>query len=152
MKYLFGVVALVVSIGFTSCTELSDELEMTCKVDGNDYTATVVAATLKDDVLIVTGTSGIDEQCQIILYDCTSTGTYEIDMNFTEQHIGGFTNGTDPDKNVYVSSSGLGTGSITISALSDTNVEGTFQYTAKNSEGDEVSITDGVFKSKITQQ
>lgn len=151
MKYLLGVVALFVAISFSACTELSDELEMTCKVDGKDFTATVVAATLKNDVLGVTGTQGTDEQIQIILNECTTTGTYEINLNLTEKHIGGYSNGTS-NENLYVSSGGLGTGSVVISTYTDTNVEGTFQYTAKNADGEEVTITDGSFKSKITKQ
>lgn len=144
-----GLVAFSLLIGFSSCTELSDDLSMTCKVDGADFEAGAVVSTLKDDVLIVTGTKGVDEQCQIILYDCTATGTYEINLNLTEKHIGGFTKGTDTNTDVYVSSGGLGTGSIVISELSETNVEGTFQFTAKNSEGTEVSVTEGAFKSTL---
>jgi len=149
MKLLINGMIFCLLLGFTSCTQLSDDISMTCKVDGEDFEATVVVATIQDDDLVVTGSGGLDEQVEIYIRDCTATGTYNIDINSLEDNVGGWTAGLEVETDVFLSSTGTGSGSITISTLTDTNVEGTFEFTAMNSQGTEVEITEGAFQATI---
>eukprot|EP00747_Dinoflagellata_sp_TGD_P168774 gnl/TRDRNA2_/TRDRNA2_195958_c0_seq1.p1 gnl/TRDRNA2_/TRDRNA2_195958_c0~~gnl/TRDRNA2_/TRDRNA2_195958_c0_seq1.p1 ORF type:complete len:151 (+),score=13.44 gnl/TRDRNA2_/TRDRNA2_195958_c0_seq1:3-455(+) len=149
MKSFIGVLGLLSLVIFSSCTELSDDIEMTCTIDGEAFEATAVVAVVEDDDLVVTGTGGVDKQVELYIRNCTSTGVYDININTIEDNVAGYTVGLDASRDIYLTSSGTGVGNITINTLSDSNVEGTFDFTAKNAEGTEVVINNGSFKGLI---
>lgn len=123
---------------------------MSCEVDGDKFKANIaVVATWESDLLTVTGSGNIAEQCQIIIYDCPGDGTYEITADLTERNQGRWTGSVDPSTGTYTTMSGLGSGTVEITKLTEKTVKGTFSFTAQNTEGTEVSVTSGEFSADV---
>lgn len=160
MTKLILIAFLATSI-LAGCSKDDDETEpenntptgnsLTCKVDGTAWNASLaVVATNTGGVLTVTGSDSNSGQCQIILFNPTGTGSYTLGGGMTNQSNGRWTEGVGQE-DTYTTMLGQGSGSVEITELSDTKVKGTFSFTAKNSAGTDVSITEGSFTSTFSK-
>jgi len=123
----------------------------TCKVNGTSWTASLaVVATNSGGVLTVTGSDSNAGQCQVIISNPSGTGTYALGGSMTNQSNGRWTQGTGQE-DTFTTMLGQGSGSVEITELSDTKVKGNFSFTAKNSAGTDVSITEGSFTSTFSK-
>jgi hypothetical protein len=122
---------------------------MTCKVDGNDWSASLaVVATNSNGVFTVTGSDANAKQCQVTVMNVNGPGTYELGGSMTNPNTGRWTASTDP-ADTYSSMLGQGSGTVEITTLTTTKAEGTFSFTAKNTAQQQVSITSGSFSADI---
>jgi len=148
-KFLMLVV-LISSIAFTSCKKDDDTGDpstgngsMTLKHAGTSWSASLaVQAVNTNGVINVTGSDSEARQAAITLFGVSSPGTYKIEMG--AQHSGRWTEGADPSQ-TYVSNGVIGTGTITITELSDTKIKGSFSFEAFNTAQTSKSITEGAF-------
>jgi hypothetical protein len=122
---------------------------LTCKVNGTSWPASLaVVATNSGGILTVTGSDSNAKQCQVIIYDANGAGTYTLGGSLTNPNTGRWTEGLNAT-DTYTTSVGLGEGTAEITELTATSVKGTFQFTAKNTEGTGVTITEGSFDAKF---
>jgi len=116
---------------------------LNCKVDGNDWTASLaVVASNSGGLVTITGSDSNSKQCQVAIYNVSGTGTYQIGGRMTNPNTGRWTEGLGQN-DTYMTQLGLGSGTVEITELTATGVKGTFSFTAKNGEGTEVSLTIG---------
>jgi len=119
---------------------------MACTADGTAWTASLAVVATKNGTLItVTGSDSNAHQCQLILNNVSGTGTYSLN-GMTNPNSGRWTAGIATNQ-TYTTSIGQGDGSVEITELSSTVVTGNFEFTAKNSDGQQVSITSGSFNA-----
>jgi hypothetical protein len=122
---------------------------MTLKVDGTAWSASLaVVASNSGGVLAVTGSDSQAKQCGISMMNVNGPGTYELGGSLTNPNMGRWTAGLNTE-DTYTTSVGLGSGTCTITSLTATHVEGTFEFTAKNTAQLEVVITEGSFSADI---
>lgn len=150
---LFALMA--VSVSLSSCKKDDDDNPnpennntngtMTAKVDGVDFDATLaVQATLDQGVFVVAGNNGNAQQIQITLNNISSSGTYQIGGSMTNPNMGLYVDGPSAAES-YTTIVGVGSGTVEITELTDTSAKGTFSFTARNTAGDEKSVTEGAF-------
>lgn len=145
---LFALSALMMQ----SCIGMlmrGDGGKVTCDVDGDSFTSSVVVATNVSNELTVTASGGISKQVSLIITDFNGTGTYEVTNSSTEENSCRWTGSVDPTTGSYTTMGGLGSGTIEVTDFSEDRVEGTFSFTAKNQEGGEVEVTNGAFDADI---
>lgn len=165
MKSRILLIALLsIGVVLTACKKDEDEEEgggnntpapgtssMNLKVDGADWSASLaVVATNSNGVFSVTGSDANAKQCGISVMNVSGPGTYDLGGTLTNPNMGRWTASTSPS-DTYVTSLGQGSGQVVITSLSDTHVKGTFEFTAKNSEQQMVTISSGSFDADITQ-
>ena len=127
--------------------------EMTCKVDGTNWSATLaVVATLDESagIATVTGSDGSSKQCQVTINGFAGTGTYDLGGTLTNPNMGRWTASASLT-DTYTTTLGQGSGSVKVTEVTDTSIKGTFSFTAKNSNGEEVSLTEGEFDAQIQE-
>lgn len=155
-KTTFVLILLVAGvIGMTSCKK-EDSGDgsgaggtMTLKIDGSSWSASLkVAASYSGGVLSVTGSDSNAKQCNITLTNISGTGTFDIGGSMTNPNSGRWTQGLGTN-DTYMTQLGLGSGTCTITELSATQVKGTFSFTAKNTPGIMVTITEGSFTADL---
>jgi len=150
MKFLFTLI-IVSTLVFTSCKKDNDPLtgdgNMELVIDGDSWNASlaVVANKSAENIVTVTGSDSNAKQCQIIILNCNAIGTY----NLSDPNIGRWTAGLAQEQ-TYTTSVGLGTGTVEITELSDTGISGTFHFSAKNTEIEQITITEGNFNAVFT--
>jgi hypothetical protein len=155
------LIAFMATALLAGCSKDDDETEpennnpagntLTCTVNGTAWNASLaVVATNTGGVLTVTGSDSNAGQCQVIIFNPSGAGTYPLGGNLTNQSNGRWTQGTGQE-DTYTTMLGQGQGTVEITELSDTKVKGTFSFTAKNSAGTEVTITEGSFSSTFSQ-
>jgi hypothetical protein len=160
------VLLAVVAISFTSCKKDDDggggggqagSGQIVAKVNGSDFSSMEIAsrATLTagggSTTLLLQGTDASGKGFVITMYNYEGVGTYE----FTDSNV--FLVGIYVEANVNnpmdtqnwsapYEGSGI-VGEIKISEKTDTSIKGTFNFTAKNVNGDQSlrNITDGSF-------
>ncbi len=124
---------------------------LSCKVNGNAWTASLaVVATNTGGILTVTGSDSNAKQCQVIIYNADGTGTYTLGGSLTNPSTGRWTEGLNAS-DTYTTSVGLGEGTVEVTEISAKSVKGTFLFTAKNTEGDGVTITEGTFNADFQE-
>lgn len=165
--------ATVLSTSAVSCSGDDDgnnvgpiaaEGTITASVAGANFTSIVQGTTAvkvaTGDAYTITiqGTDLGGKQIQLILNGVDGeTGTYEISNNAGITAIGSYIeiNTTTFSSQTWVApyeNSGVA-GSITISEISDTNIKGTFSFTARNQENtqDSKAVTGGSFNVNFMQ-
>ena len=113
---------------------------MTALIDGNPFTAILASANLLSGQVFVNGAG--DNQTAIgFQFPDTGPGTFTIATGNAVS--AGVTEGTSS----WVAGSGFGSGSITVTSLTSTRVEGTFAFTVEASPGSSGtrSVTNGSF-------
>ena len=151
----------VIAVSLTSCKKDDDgggggsaaSGTLAAKVDGSSFNSMEMTsfATLTSGTLILQGSNASGKAISIIINHYDGIGTYE----FSDSNV--FVVGTYVETNINdpmnsqtwtapYDNSGV-VGEVKISEKTDTNVKGTFHFTAKNSNGDQSlkSITDGSF-------
>ena len=145
---LLTVFVLIASISFVSCKKDEDDSAnpstgnstMSLKYDGTSWNATLDVQAIKSgNTIVVTGTDSNSKQAQVQLTDVTTTGTYEVNVGNTLR----WTESTSPTDS-FIANGMLGSGTITVSELSDTKIVGTFSFTGFSTGGTR-TITDGKF-------
>jgi hypothetical protein len=158
------IVLLSIGVVFTACKKDDDDDEgdgsntavpgtssMTLKVDGADWSASLaVVATNTNGVFSVTGSDANARQCGISVMNVNGPGTYDLGGALTNPNMGRWTASTNPS-DTYTTSLGQGSGTIVITTLTDSRAEGTFEFTAKNSAQQTVSISSGTFSADISE-
>lgn len=138
---------------------------ITANVGGGSFTSMSMATTaMKVETggaytITIQGTDAGGKNMQLILNGVDgSTGTYEIGVDTAISAIGSYTevNIANPmDSQTWVApyEDGGVAGSITITEISDTNIKGTFEFTARNQENaqDTKEITGGSFNVNFMQ-
>lgn len=151
------ILILVLGVFFAACN--SDDSNpsgsgnnvngtMTAKVNGADWTATIVSKAAKaGPTIVITAdevAGGRQKKIQINLMGVSAAGTYSLGGMNSGAYIDVPAGTTDP--NVLMQATEMATsGSITISELSTTKIKGTFSMTTD--EG--TSITNGSFDMKF---
>ena len=124
---------------------------MTLKYDGTSWSASLaVVATSSNGVWTVTGSDSGAKQCGLSVNNVTGPGTYTVGGNLTNPNMGRWTASTDPS-DTYTTMLGQGSGTVTITELTDTHTKGTFEFTAKNTAQETITITSGTFSADISQ-
>lgn len=140
------------------------EGQITASIGGNNFTSITQGTTaVKVAVggaynITIQGTDLGGRNLQLILNGVDGeTGTYEISDNAGITAIGNYTevNTTTFTSQTWVApyeNSGVA-GSITITEISDTNIKGTFNFTARNQENtqDSKAVTGGSFNVNFMQ-
>jgi hypothetical protein len=129
---------------------------MTAKIDNADWTATLAYASADDGVMVVVGSAYHNNQFYslgLLFYEMAE-GEYDLGLMGTNA-MGSLTiaeDADDQDPDVYTTMHQSGSGSATISELTDLNVMGSFSFTAIHSETEEaVVVTDGSFDVEIVE-
>jgi hypothetical protein len=156
MKKIFPLFAIASALLFTSCG--SDDPQpanplsgtMSADIDGSSWTASLAVQAVKaGGTLQVSGSDNSAKQLNVTIMNYTGSGTYTLGGPATSGNgsNGRWTAGLNSNQ-TYSSMVGQGEGTCTVTE-SGGNVEGTFQFTAKNTDGVQVNVTNGKFKSKI---
>ncbi len=154
------MIGLVAGLFFTSCSKDDDDNGdngngtptgnmLKCSVDGAAWEATLaVVATSDPTVVTCTGSDSNSKQLMFSINNPNGPGTYNLGGSLTNPNMGRWTKGLGQN-DTYTTMLGQGTGTVTIEAMDDTGFSGTFEFTAKNGAGEEVSITAGEFNAKF---
>ncbi len=145
---------LIFAVAFSSCKKDNDSGDpgngggsgtLTLKYDGTSWDASLAVVGINTNgVVNVTGSDSQAHQASVILYGATGPGTYEVTMGMNNQLR--WTEGLGQE-DTYVANGILGTGTIIVTELTDSNVVGTFSFTGYNTSGDTKQITDGQFNA-----
>lgn len=152
-KTYFILLGLLTVIFISSCKKNEDTNPVTgngsisLNYDGTAWSATLaVQAVNSNGVINVTGSDSDSHQAAVTLLNVTTTGTYECSM--TTGNMLRWTEGLG-QSDTYTANGLLGTGSITVSEISDTHIKGTFSFTGQNTAGGSRSITNGQFEANF---
>lgn len=148
---LLTVLTMIMAIAVMGCDKDDDKngvggsAGLECTVDGTAWKATLTTvATYDGGLLTVTGSDSGGKQCQIVIHDATAPGSFTLGTTMNNQNYGRWTAGIQPEQS-YINMLGQGGGTVEITELTASGAKGTFEFTAKNTEGDEVTITNGSF-------
>jgi hypothetical protein len=154
---VFVLFLAVAALTVTACKKEDDDDNggnnggsgtMTLKADGADFSADLaVQAVNSNGVINVTGNDGNARQCSLILYGASGPGTYDIGAA-NPQNLCTWTEGTG-QLDSYVASFVIGSGTVTITELTDTKIKGTFSFTGFNNNQESRTITEGQFEANF---
>lgn len=164
MKKLVTLTALLLLSGlvFVSCSKDDDgENEngnntptgnmMKATINGTAWEATLAVVASNDPIVVsCTGSDSESKQLMFSINNPTGTGEYPLGGNLTNPNMGRWTQGLGQN-DTYTTMLGQGAGTVNITAFSDTEFSGTFEFTAKNSAGEEVSIAAGEFSATFSK-
>jgi len=120
---------------------------LSLKVDGDRWDATVALTSgYASGMLGIMGTDDIGNSVLLNLDSAFIAGTYPIGSNGSSGNTAIWQVGTG-NNDSYFASPTVGSGSITLSEISATKAVGTFEFTAKNANGDTKVITKGKFSA-----
>lgn len=152
---VFLLMILSLSLFFTtSCSDDGDDPStdgvMTAKIDGTDWSSSMgLVAIHNGTTFTANGSDNSGRQLQVIVTNVTGTGTYAITNAITETSSARWTAGLNPTADMYLTTAGTGSGTVTITKLDGTDTEGTFSFTAANLSGGSVSVTEGEFSGAL---
>ncbi len=147
---------IVIGLSISACKKKDDETEpnnnnnpaagsMSAKVDGSDWSASLaVVGVYSNNLFTVTGSDNNSKQLQVTVMNVNGTGEYTLGETLTNQNSGRWTAGINTDQ-TYSTMLGMGSGKVNITEWTGSSAKGTFSFTAKNSEQEEVSISGGEF-------
>lgn len=165
IKQLGKIAFLALALSFASCSSDSaggstggaaGEGTITAKVDGKSFKS-LSAATIgqvSDQVLQVIGSNAKGENISIQILSFNGIGTYDVKSDGDTFAVCSYTaiDLNDPQNTNNIYSSGydgaVSVGSVDVTSVTDTNIKGTFSFTAKNQAGASKSITAGSFNVK----
>lgn len=119
---------------------------LTAKIDGQSWTAELtVYGSVSGPVFQITGSDNAAKQLQVIIHDYSGSGTYALGGSVTANNMssGRWTAGLATAQ-TYSTQVGLGNGTCTITENGN-RLEGTFSFTAKNTDDEAVEVTEGKF-------
>ncbi len=141
---------LIAGMTFTACKKDEDDNgngagTLKATVDGTAWTASMaVVANNNSGLITITGSDSGAKQLQLIVHNVTASGTFNLGGSMTNQSHGRWTAGIASSQS-YTNMMGQGSGTVDFTEVSDTGAKGTFAFTAQNSEGETVNITNGTF-------
>lgn len=143
------LVALVSTVIF-SCSKDDDSLNgngsINLKVDGSAWNASLAVQAVYDQGLFtVTGSDSNAKQVNITVLNPEEGQTYQTGGLANYSIMGRWTAGLDPNETYSTAAVTSVSGEIKFTRLTDTKAEGTFSFKARNTNQDEVSVTDGKF-------
>lgn len=156
---VFVIMMAVISVSLTACKKdesddddnggsLNGGGSMTLKYDGNDFSATLaVQAVNENGVINVTGSDGNARQASLVLFGTSGPGTYTIGAAYP-QNLCTWTEGTNATQ-TFTASFVIGSGTVTITELTDSKIKGSFEFTAVNTNQETRTITDGSFEANF---
>ncbi len=155
---VFMIMMAVISVSLTACKKDENDDDnggsvtgggsMTLKYDGNDFSATLaVQAVNSNGVINVTGSDGNARQASLVLFGASGPGTYTIGAAFP-QNLCTWTEGTNTTQ-TYTASFVIGSGTVTVTELTDSKIKGTFEFTGVNTNQETRTITDGSFEANF---
>lgn len=156
MKQFFSLLALSV-FAFAGCGDKDNTPNplnpssgsLSAKIDGTSWNASLAVQAVKaSGTLQVTGSDNAAKQLNVTIMAYTGPGTYALGGAATSGNgnTGRWTAGLNPEQ-TYSTIVGQGEGTCTIKEEGG-KVEGTFSFTAKNTEGEQVTVTEGTFSVK----
>ncbi|NQW30137.1 MAG: hypothetical protein HQ472_06460 [Ignavibacteria bacterium] len=120
---------------------------MTAKVDGAAWDGTTLSsAVINSGTLVISGSVGI-KSIVIFLIGGTAAGTYDL-SNFASGASASYSGGTTA-ADAYSANPASGSGTVVISKINTTEVEGTFSFIGQNSSGGAKTVTEGKFSLKF---
>ncbi len=121
---------------------------MSLTVDGSSWTASLsVQAVNTNGVINVTGSDSQAKQAAVVLYNVTSTGTYQIGPANPSNMLR-WTEGVG-QTDTYTANGIIGSGTVTITELTSSNIKGTFSFTGYNTAGTTKAVTNGKFEANF---
>lgn len=156
MKNLQKITFLLCLSLIISCSSNDDDLglsaegSLTAKVDGNSFTSlsVAVAATVSNNVLVFQGSNSDGEYIRANIINYNGEGTYKTGDNISNSSSISY--GSVNPVSAWISTFNIGSGTITITADSSTNVKGTFSFSGENNSSSAVTtktITEGTFSA-----
>jgi len=156
MKKIFAILAIA-AIGSASCSTTDTPTPsvpgsgtMSAKIDGTAWSASLAVQAVKaSGTLQVSGSDAGGKQLNVTIMNYTGSGTYTLGGPSTSGNgtNGRWTAGTSSNQ-TYNTMVGQGEGTCTLTE-SGNSVEGTFQFTAKNTDNVQVTVSEGKFKAGI---
>lgn len=154
-NYLLIIVILIAGITVSSCKKTdtgnpAGNGSITLKVDGTSWNASLsVQAVNTSGVINVTGSDSNAKQAAITLYGVTTTGTYKVGPNGSNPgNMLRWTEGIG-QTDTYSATNVIGSGTVTVDKLSDTEISGTFQFEGYSTLQNKKTITEGKFSAKF---
>jgi Zn-dependent alcohol dehydrogenase len=155
-------VLTVCSIGVLGCSKSDNSTTpsttaptygMSAKLDGSGFesqTGAAIATLQKNGLLTIQGavTVGAMKQIALSITNPKTATTYTIGTTTDASATVSLGLSTDL---IYYAALSAGSGTITITRLSDTEIEGTFALSAVNLKGETLAVTEGKFAMKLTK-
>jgi len=157
MRKIFAMLAMS-SLAFFGCS--SDDTTptptpasgtMTAVIDGNSWNAALAVQAVKTSgTFQVSGSDNSAKQMNVTIMNYTGPSTYALGGSATSGNgnLGRWTAGLNSNQ-TYSTMVGQGEGTCTITSETGGVVEGTYSFTAKNTDGVQVSVTEGKFKASL---
>jgi len=117
-----------------------------CTIDGSNWSSNGANVALDiGSTMQISGTTLTGSSIMLIIQAPFQVGTYIANPNTmnTFTYVKGFAGSP------YSTQEGIGQGTLNITAISASKIEGTFQFTGENWDGDVKQITAGSFKTNI---
>ena len=122
---------------------------MKCKVDGAAWEASLAVVASSDPTVVTcTGSDSNSRQLMFSINNPDGTGSYALGGSMTNPNMGRWTTGLGQN-DTYTTMLGQGSGTVNITAMDAEGFSGTFEFTAKNGAGEEVTISSGEFDAKF---
>ncbi|MCB2207468.1 MAG: hypothetical protein KQH67_04160 [Bacteroidetes bacterium] len=118
------------------------------KVDGSTWNASLsVQAVNSNGVINVTGSDSNAKQAGVTLYGVSAPGTYQVGP----PNAGNMLRWTEGlgQNDTYQANGVIGTGTVTVTELSDSKIKGTFSFTGYNTSQTSKQITEGTFEANF---
>lgn len=154
-KNLLILFTLVAGLSLTSCkkTETTNPIgsdgSISLKVDGSTWSANLsVQAVNSNGVINITGSDMSAHQAAVTLIGATGPGTYKVGPNGVQGNMLRWTEGTGQDQ-TYQATFILGSGTIVVDKLTDSEISGTFEFEGFNTAQTSKTITEGKFSAKF---
>ncbi len=151
---LMVLVAGIITLG--SCkkddgdsgTPVGSNGSISLKVDGSTWNASLaVQAVNSNGVINVTGSDSNAKQAGVTLYGISAPGTYQVGP----PNAGNMLRWTEGlgQTDTYQANGVIGTGTVTVTELSDSKIKGTFSFTGYNTAQTSKQITEGTFEANF---
>ncbi len=159
---LFLFVALISAVAI-SCKKDDDggggstpEGSLTASVEGNGFSSITAFGVKSGPIISVTGVDANQRTVGLTMNGVTTTGTYAIGGGANIAISGSYIEidlGSQTSQTWQAPYDSMEVGEVSISAISDTNIQGTFFFTGKNVNGDQSlrSVTSGSFNLNFQQ-
>jgi hypothetical protein len=154
-RNLLILLVLITGITFSSCkkTETTNPAgsngTLSLSVDGSSWSANLsVQAVNSSGVINVTGSDMSAHQAAVTLIGATGPGTYKVGPNGVQGNMLRWTEGTASEQ-TFQASFVLGSGTIVVDKLTDSEISGTFEFEGYNTAQTHKTITNGKFSAKF---
>lgn len=161
MKNFSKLISLLILLGFivVSCSKDDTDTDpgneppsgntLTATIDGAAWNASLaVVASSDPGIVTITGSDSNSKQLMFSIYNPTGPGSYTLGETLTNQNMGRWTIGVGQNE-TFTTMLGQGLGTVNVSEMTESAFSGTFEFTAKNGAGEEVTIASGEFNASF---